>query len=148
MDNLTKSARSKRMSLIRGQNTKPELLVRQLLYKVGYRYRINAKNFPGKPDLLLPKYRTAIFIHGCFWHGHECHIGHIPKSNIKFWQDKITSNKNRDTRRITELNSEGWRVLTIWECSLLGKTKFEPLQMLSRIEAFLEAKNIQNDSIG
>lgn len=107
------------MSHIRSKNTKPEQLVRQALWHNGFRYRLHVKSLPGKPDIVLPKYRTVIFINGCFWHGHEgCRYYVIPKTNTSFWQDKITSNKARDVRDGSALKESGWRVVTIWECEL------------------------------
>jgi len=107
------------MSHIRSKNTKPEQLVRQALWHNGFRYRLHVKSLPGKPDIVLPKYRIVIFINGCFWHGHEgCRYYVIPKTNTSFWQDKITSNKARDVRDGSALKESGWRVVTIWECEL------------------------------
>lgn len=105
------------MAKIRSKDTKPELIVRRYLYHRGYRYRKNVKGLPGSPDIVLRKYRVVIFIHGCFWHGHEVD-GHIPHSNIVFWQKKIERNKQRDERNKTLLRKIGWRVMTIWECQL------------------------------
>lgn len=107
------------MSHIRSKNTKPEQLVRQALWHQGFRYRLHVKELPGKPDIVLPKYKTAIFINGCFWHGHEgCKDFVIPKSNTAFWLDKIGKNKARDARDEAALNMAGWKVFTIWECEL------------------------------
>lgn len=107
------------MSHIRSKDTKPEQLVRQALWHKGFRYRLHVKDLPGKPDIVLPKYKTAIFVNGCFWHGHKgCKDFVIPKSNTVFWLDKIGKNKNRDEQNITALISAGWKVITIWECEL------------------------------
>ena len=107
------------MSHIRSKNTKPEQLVRQALWHKGFRYRLHVKDLPGKPDIVLPKYKAAIFINGCFWHGHEgCKDFVIPKSNTTFWLEKIGKNKERDARDETALTSAGWKVITIWECEL------------------------------
>ena len=107
------------MSHIRSKNTKPEQLVRQALWHQGFRYRLHVKDLPGKPDIVLPKYKTAIFINGCFWHGHDgCKDFVIPKSNTAFWLDKIVKNKARDARDEAALNVAGWKVVTIWECEL------------------------------
>lgn len=138
MDTLDKTARSKRMSLIRGKNTKPELVIRKLLHGAGFRYRLHNKHLPGKPDLTLRKYNVVIFIHGCFWHGHNCHIAHIPKSNVPFWQNKISTNAQRDANRLIQLQEQGWRTLTIWECALLGKAKLPESKILSLIRMFIE----------
>ncbi|MBM6807151.1 DNA mismatch endonuclease Vsr [Bacteroides caecicola] len=117
MDIWTKEKRSAVMARIRSKDTKPELLVRRYLYHRGYRYRKNVKGLPGTPDIVLKKHRTVIFIHGCFWHGHEVD-GHIPRSNSAFWQKKIERNKQRDERSKEELRRKGWNVITIWECQL------------------------------
>ena len=118
-DVMTPQQRHDCMSHIRSKNTKPEQLVRQALWHQGFRYRLHVKDLPGKPDIVLPKYKTAIFINGCFWHGHEgCKDFVIPKSNTAFWLEKIGKNKERDARDETALTSAGWKVITIWECEL------------------------------
>lgn len=106
------------MSRIRSQNTKPELAVRSLLHGMGYRFRLHRKDLPGKPDIVLPKWRTVIFVHGCFWHGCErCDRGvRIPKTNTEFWVEKITRNRRRDAMTIGRLREQGWKVLVLWEC--------------------------------
>lgn len=106
------------MSRIRSRNTKPEMVVRQGLHALGFRYRLHAKNLPGSPDMVLPKYKSAIFIHGCFWHAHEgCQNFRVPKSNTGFWKEKLARNIERDARQIKELEDAGWRVLVVWECA-------------------------------
>jgi DNA mismatch endonuclease, patch repair protein len=115
----TKKQRSFNMSRIRSSNTKPELLVRKFLFAHGYRYRINVKNLPGKPDIVLPKHRTIIFVHGCFWHGHtNCKYFKIPKTRTAWWTNKINTNKANDAKAIKALRKEGWKVLVVWECGL------------------------------
>ena len=107
------------MSRIRGKATKPELKVRQWLWSHGYRYRLNVNSVPGKPDIVLRKYRTAIFVNGCFWHGHEsCRMYVVPKSNTEFWIAKVKRNKERDQHNYKDLNDAGWNVIVIWECQL------------------------------
>lgn len=119
------------MSHIRSKDTKPEQLVRQALWHNGFRYRLHVKGLPGKPDIVLPKYRTVIFINGCFWHGHEgCRYYVIPKTNTSFWLDKITSNKARDARDESVLNEAGWRVVTIWECELKKDNRKKTIGLL------------------
>ena len=121
MDKLSKEKRSWNMSRIRSKNTAPELAVRIYLFSKGIRYRVNVK-IPGKPDIAIKKIKTAVFVNGCFWHGHEnCKDSGIPKSNTKFWKTKIESNMARDRRNIELLTNNGWRVVTIWECELLKK---------------------------
>lgn len=125
MDIVDRATRSRMMSGIRGKDTKPELIVRSYLHRAGLRFRLHAK-LPGKPDLVLPKYRTAVFVHGCFWHRHEgCRYATTPASNAKFWQEKFAGNVRRDARAKQQLEELGWRVQVIWACQLndreLGK---------------------------
>ncbi len=126
MDVFTPEKRSEVMSLIRGRNTKPELAVRCLLHRLGYRFTVHGpknRSLPGKPDLVLPKYRTVIFVHGCFWHGHEnCSYFRLPKSRSAFWKAKIEGNMARDLRNENALRDLGWHVVTIWECALRKKS--------------------------
>lgn len=118
----SKDKRSKVMSKIRGTNTKPEIVLRKELYKLGYRYRINDKKLSGKPDIVLRKYKTVIFVNGCFWHYHkECNEGKIPKTNSKFWEDKLQKNILRDILNKQELEALGWQVIVIWECEIEKK---------------------------
>ncbi len=118
-DDLTSQQRHYCMSRIHGKATKPEMMVRQWLWNKGYRYRLNVKSVPGKPDIVLRKYRTAIFVNGCFWHGHEgCSKYVVPKSNTKFWISKIERNKERDIKEYKALKEAGWQVIVIWECQL------------------------------
>ena len=119
MDNLDKNKRSCLMAKIKQKNTEPEIIVRHFLYSKGFRYRINLKSLPGSPDIVLPKYKTVIFVHGCFWHGHSnCKIAHIPKSNTKKWIHKIQKNIDRDLSNRITLMKMGWHILTVWECQL------------------------------
>lgn len=111
--------RSYNMSQIKGKNTKPELLVRKFLFANGFRYRLHDKKLPGKPDIVLPKYKTVIFVHGCFWHGHEhCKYYTVPKTKTEWWLNKINGNIANDTKAIAALEALGWRVMVIWECGL------------------------------
>lgn len=111
--------RSRIMSGIRGKNTKPEMLVRRLLHSMGYRYRLHARELPGKPDIVFRRQRIAIFVHGCFWHQHSgCRLSRMPKSRVCFWQPKLEANKLRDQNNHIVLENNGWRVLTVWECQL------------------------------
>jgi len=114
-----KKTRSYNMSRIRAKNTKPEMLVRKFLHAQGFRYTLQNKKLPGKPDIVLPKYKTIIFINGCFWHGHaNCKYFVVPKTRTKFWLNKITANKTNDERAVKALRKDGWKVITIWECKL------------------------------
>lgn len=110
------------MSRIKSSNTKPEEIVRKYLFSKGFRYRKNDKRLPGTPDIVLPKYKTVIFVNGCFWHGHEgCRFFVVPKTNTKFWVNKIEANKQRDSRKTNDLQSLGWKVIVVWECQLKSK---------------------------
>ena len=116
-DVLTNEQRSRNMAAIRGKNTKPEIRVRSLLHSLGYRFRLHRKDLPGKPDIVLPKYQTAVFVHGCFWHCHECRYGRVvPATRQEFWAEKRRGNVERDERVQRELEAAGWRVVTVWEC--------------------------------
>lgn len=107
------------MSQIKGKNTKPEILVRKFLFARGFRYRLHDKNLPGNPDIILPKYKTVIFVHGCFWHGHEgCKYYVVPKTRTEWWKNKINTNKINDDKATHKLMMESWNVITIWECEL------------------------------
>lgn len=123
VDIVDKATRSRMMSGIRGKDTRPELLIRKHLHARGFRYRLHDAKLPGKPDIVLPRYRAAILVHGCFWHGHDCHLFKWPSNNESFWRDKITKNRQVDQRVIHELNESGWRVLIVWECALKGKQR-------------------------
>jgi len=113
------------MSKISGKETKPEILVRKYLFAQGFRYRKNVKELPGKPDIVLSKYKIVIFIHGCFWHGHSCKQGTLPQTNYKFWQEKIGKNVERDNRNILELKEKGWNVIIVWQCEIKNKKSKE-----------------------
>lgn len=118
-DIFSPEVRSSIMSRIRGKDTKPELVLRKALFSLGIRYRLHQKKIKGTPDLVLKKYRTVIFVHGCFWHGHnECRDGHIPKTRSEFWQNKISRNQARDVAYLHHLESQGWNVITVWECEI------------------------------
>ena len=117
-DNHSKDIRSYNMSRIRGKNTKPEEIVRKYLFSKGLRYRKNDKRYPGNPDIILPKYKTAIFVSGCFWHMHECPDFVLPKSNIDYWLPKLMRNKQRDVQNTELLTLKGWTVIEVWECEL------------------------------
>ena len=121
-DRLTPAQRHIVMSHIHGKGTKPELKVRQWLWRHGYRYRLNVKGVPGKPDIVMRRYRTAIFVNGCFWHGHEgCDKFKMPQTNVAFWEHKIRRNQERDQQNYQLLHDNGWQVIAIWECQLTSK---------------------------
>lgn len=128
-----KKTRSYNMSQIRSINTKPEIIVRKFLFKEGFRYKLHDKNLSGKPDIVLPKYKTVIFVHGCFWHGHEgCKYFVVPKTRTEWWKNKINKNKTRDNINIIKLSREGWNVIIIYECEL--KNTKRDLTLTSLIE--------------
>lgn len=137
MDVLTPAQRSFCMSRIRGTNTKPEQLVRRALFASGFRYRLHVGALPGKPDLVLHRYRACVFVNGCFWHGHDCPLFRWPGTNREFWETKITTNKANDSRNAEDLLREGWRVLIIWECALKGKHRIPVENVCQRIQRWL-----------
>ena len=119
----SKEVRSYNMSRIKGKNTKPEMLVRKFLHAHGFRYRLHVKDLPGKPDIVLPKYKTVIFVHGCFWHGHEgCKYYVVPKIRTEWWLKKINGNIANDDKAVKALETAGWKIITLWECELKPKT--------------------------
>jgi len=125
--------RSFNMSRIKGKNTEPERIVRAYLFSKGFRYRLHPKNLSGKPDLVLKKHRTVVFVHGCFWHGHEgCKNFVVPRTRTSWWLEKISRNKERDKENMKKLQQEGWKVLTIWECELKGPEKKNNLLRLEQ----------------
>ncbi len=131
VDKVSKEVRSYNMSRIRSKDTTPEILVRSYLFSKGLRFRKNDKRYPGSPDIVLPKYKTMVFVHGCFWHLHDgCKYAVMPKSNVEFWEKKLYGNKERDERNKKELEELGWKVITVWECEL-KKDKVE--QTLARL---------------
>ena len=128
-----KATRSYNMSQIKGKNTKPEMLVRKFLHAHGFRYRLHVKDLPGKPDIVLPKYKTVIFIHGCFWHKHEnCKYFVVPKTRTEWWMNKINGNVDNDNKAIGLLNNQGWKVITIWECEL------KPTNIINSLESLIK----------
>lgn len=137
MDSLSPEERSKRMGLVRGKDTRPEMLVRRLVFSLGYRYRLHARDLPGNPDLVFRKHRKVIFIHGCFWHRHSaaaCGLARLPKSRLDFWLPKLDGNKQRDERNKKALQKDGWKVLTVWECQLKDASRLQ-----TTIRRFLDA---------
>lgn len=131
MDVHSKEVRSYNMSCIKGKGTKPEEIVRKYLFSYGFRYRKNDKRLPGTPDIVLPKYKTVIFVNGCFWHGHEgCKYFVWPKNNAEFWKAKILQNIERDKRDFERLENAGWKVIVVWECSLKKTRRQQSLEYL------------------
>ena len=118
-DNVNKEVRSYNMSRIKGKDTKPEMLVRRYLHNHGFRYRLHVKKLPGTPDIVLPKYKTVIFVHGCFWHGHEgCKKSSLPKTRAEWWREKIKKNIINDANSVEALQQQGWRVIILWQCQM------------------------------
>lgn len=127
------------MQAVKSRNTTPEMQLRSLLFAEGYRYRLHTKTLPGKPDIVFHKRKKAIFVHGCFWHGHDCVKGKLPKTNIDFWADKINRNKTRDLDNNARLEAEGWSVLLVWQCELKN-----PRTVLHKTQSFLEDWEAKN----
>ena len=126
-DIVTPEVRSRMMSGIRGRDTKPEMLLRRGLHAMGLRFRLQDRTLPGKPDLVFPRHRAAVFAHGCFWHGHDCPLFKMPSSRTEFWEAKISGNRARDLLNLERLKSAGWRTLTVWECATRGPSRL-PLE--------------------
>ena len=130
MDKLTKEQRHKCMAAIKSKNTKPEIIVRKFLFSRGFRYRLNHPRLPGHPDIVMRKYKTVIFVNGCFWHGHDCRFASTPKSNTVFWTNKIKRNITRDKQTIEKLALMGWNAITVWECQLKPSLRINTLNAL------------------
>ena len=136
MDIWDKEKRSEVMSKIRSKNTRPEMILRKALFARGFRYRVNDRRLPGTPDIVLPKYRTVIFVHGCFWHGHDgCKHASTPKTNTGFWVEKIATNKKRDKIHTEQLIAQGWNVLIVWECDIRHHFKQDFPKLIDAVEA-------------
>lgn len=147
-DIVSPEKRSQMMAGIRGQDTKPEITVRRLLFAKGYRFRLRLKDLPGKPDIVLPKYNAIIFIHGCFWHGHQaCSLFRMPKSKQGFWSDKISANIIRDEKNIAKLLEMGWRVCTVWECALKGRSRIDHERLTREASVLLQKPKILNKNM-
>ena len=131
--------RSRMMAGIRGTNTKPELLLRKGLHASGFRFRLHDPTLPGKPDIVLPRWRAVIFAHGCFWHGHDCHLFKWPSTRPEFWQTKISRNRSVDARSETALKEAGWRQAVVWECALKGRTRLPLEEVISACAEWLRS---------
>ena len=147
MDVHSPEKRSFNMSRIKGKDTAPEMVVRRWLWTNGYRYRLHRNDLAGKPDIVLPRYRAVIFVHGCFWHRHGCQATTTPASRLSFWTNKFQENVNRDKRNIEDLLNGGWRVMVIWECDLRGKTA-EPELVGKQTSDFLRSDICFTESTG
>jgi len=130
-DIVDRNTRSRMMSAIRSKNTKPEIILRRALHATGLRYRLHASNLPGKPDLVFPKYRTIVFIHGCFWHSHSCKAFKIPETNSAFWKKKLEANRKRDKCHSIKLKQIGWKVIVVWECHIMKALILRQIQILA-----------------
>lgn len=137
-DVVDSATRSRMMSGIRGKDTKPELQIRKALFANGYRYRLHDRRLPGKPDIVLKKYHTVIFVHGCFWHGHDCYLFKWPRSRPDFWKKKIERNREIDRKAVTGLRKARWRVITVWECALKGRGRLPADQVIDRVSRAIE----------
>lgn len=134
------ATRSYNMAAIRGKNTQPEVWLRKAIFRKGFRYRLHRRDLPGTPDIVLPRYRAVIFVHGCFWHGHDgCPMFKLPETRRAFWLDKISSNKARDARHLNELESAGWRVLEVWECALKGKRRLDTDVLVKQVVSWIKS---------
>lgn len=135
-DIVSRSKRKEMMSSVKQRHTKPEITVRKLLHRLGYRFRLHSKKLPGTPDIVLPKYKAVIFVHGCFWHQHEsCRKARRPTSNVEFWNEKLNRNIERDKRKESELKKSGWKVSIIWDCEMKDENF-----LIKKIKKFLRAK--------
>ena len=140
--------RSRMMSGIQGRDTKPELIIRRGLHQLGFRYRLHDKKLPGKPDLVFPQYRAVIFVNGCFWHKHQCHLFKWPSTRKAFWREKISGNAERDKRNRAECEQRGWKVLVVWECALKGRTRRQPAEVQHTIANWLQYDETSADIAG
>jgi DNA mismatch endonuclease (patch repair protein) len=138
-DVLTPAQRRLNMSRIRGKDTKPELVLRHGLHRRGFRFRLHCRDLPGRPDLVFPRFRSVILVHGCFWHGHDCSMFKLPATRTEFWKGKIAGNRERDVHVLEALSKTGWRTLVVWECMLRGPARQPVDDVLDRIAAWLRA---------
>lgn len=148
VDVVTSRKRSEMMSGIRGKDTKPEIIIRKGLHKKGFRYILHNNKLPGKPDLVLPKFNAVIFVNGCFWHLHGCHLFKWPKTRSKFWKKKITRNREKDIENIDLLMIDKWRVLLIWECAIKGKNRLDIDKLLIKTITWIKSKSKYSEIIG
>ncbi len=135
------------MSGIRGKNTKPEIIIRSFLHRSGFRFRLHDSRLPGKPDIILKRYNAIIFVHGCFWHKHDCQLFKWPKTRPEFWREKILRNVENDKKVLSEIQSQGWRVCIIWECSIKG-AKGDITEAMSRVIDWLKGEEVFMEIMG
>ncbi|MFC0216525.1 very short patch repair endonuclease [Paenibacillus chartarius] len=146
-DIVSPEVRSRMMAGIKGKDTRPEMILRQGLHKLGFRYRLHDRRLPGTPDMVFPRYRAVIFAHGCFWHGHECYLFKWPSTREEFWHEKISRNKEVDATNISRLQQLGWRIGIVWECSLKGKYRINREEVIELCAQWLTS-DIQSIEIG
>ena len=139
VDVVSKKVRSRMMSGIRAKDTNPEIIIRKGIHSRGFRYKLHDSNLPGKPDLVFQKYKAVIFVNGCFWHAHGCHLFKWPKTRPDFWKEKINGNKSRDAINISKLNNSGWRTLVVWECALKGKFRLDHEIVAGKVVEWLKS---------
>lgn len=135
------ATRSRMMSGIRGSHTKPEIHIRKLLHRAGFRFRLHVRSLPGKPDIVLPRFRAVIFVHGCFWHGHDCHLFRLPTTRPGFWRTKIARNKEVDVAAVSGLRDAGWRIAVVWECALKGRTRLPEPAIVEQLTEWLKTSS-------
>lgn len=136
MDTVSRIVRSRIMASVRTRNTGPELLLRKALHRLGLRFRLHSRHLPGSPDIVLPKFKTVIFVHGCFWHSHGCRLSTVPSTRKEFWQEKFASNTLRDRRNAVQLLATGWRVIVVWQCALKSSEDL-PFFVAVRVQRWL-----------
>lgn len=141
-DVVAPAVRSRMMSGIRSKNTRHEVKIRKALHAAGFRYRLHRRDLPGKPDFTLPRYRAVVFIHGCFWHGHDCHLFKWPSTRPEFWASKIKANRQRDRQAHSELLETGWRVCTIWECAIRGRLRWDANDVNNLLAEWIKGSEI------
>ena len=132
------ATRSRNMAAIKGKNTRPELWLRQRLHRRGFRYRLNVSTLPGKPDLVFPRYKAVIFVHGCFWHMHQCPLFRLPATRTEWWEQKLIQNRQRDLAEQDKLREMGWRILLVWECAIKGRRKIPEAELLAQVAKWLK----------
>jgi len=148
MDTVDKATRSRIMASVGQKDTGPEISLRSALHKRGLRYRLHDRNLPGSPDLVFPRFLAVIFVHGCYWHSHGCYRSTVPKTRRKFWSKKFKDNKERDERKIRQLLEEGWRVLIVWECALVGKSSRSIDCIADVVCAWLDSADARSEILG
>lgn len=139
-DVVSPEKRSQMMAGIKGKNTKPEMLMRSALHRLGFRYKLHGKGMPGKPDMVFPKYKAVLFVHGCFWHGHSCHLFKWPSSRPEFWHTKINRNREVDRESTAKLEQMGWRVGVVWECAVRGRAKLPFTDVVESVGKWLQSE--------